>query len=136
MESEACTNFAALRLWSAALGDAIPPCDVCDSDSVLRLIPAFAGRSDAPATLLAGLLLAADLRPDDRIWLEGGAPDWLNLALGFTAGLAPGAEAASVWIGATVPDPLPSGIRRIILTEGRGQAAPAGPTLTCAADWG
>lgn len=135
MESAACTNFAAFRLWAAAQGHTIPACDAWDSDSVLGLMPGFAGRQDRPPRLLAGLLLAADLRPDDRIWLEGEAPAWLEVALGFTAGLATIAQAASVWIGPALPAPLPASLRRMILTQGSGQGAPAGLTLTLAGDW-
>jgi len=135
MESEACSNFAAFRLWAAAHGHAIPPCDAWDSDSVRRLVPAFAAPSDRPPLLLAGLLLAADLRPDDRLWVVGPAPAWLDVALGFSAGRATEAAGASVWIGPALPAPRPAAIRRIILTEGRGQAAPAGLTLTSASDW-
>jgi hypothetical protein len=145
MESEACSNFAAFRLWAAAHGQTIPLGDGWGSESVLGLIPAFVGERDRPPRLLAGLLLSADLRPDDRLWVVGPAPAWLDVALGFTAGRAMAPEAASVWIGPVLPDPIPAAIGRIILTEehgpqgrgpqGRGQAAPAGVTLTFAGDW-
>lgn len=134
-ESQACANFTAFRLWAAAQGQAIPPCDGWDSDSVLRLMPRFAGQGGQPPRLLAGLLLAADLRPDDRVWVAGEAPEWLDVALGFTAGLATGPEGASVWIGPAPPAPCPASLRRIILTEGPALGAPAELPVTLANDW-
>lgn len=137
MESEACTNFYALRLWAAACGTPIPACDGAAHDSARALVQAFAGRSDIPPRLLAGLLLAADLRPDDRLWMEGGAPAWLSQALSLTAGRAPALDTATVLIAESLSDILPATIRRVILTGGRGGqgAAPPGVTVTQAADW-
>lgn len=137
MESEACTNFYALRLWAAALGRPTPPCDGHGSDSVLELIRAFAGRPDIPPRLLAGLLLGADLRPDDRLWSEGRAPDWLPQALSLTAGPAASLDAATVLVAAGMPEILPPAIRRVILTGAPGGQGMAPPDITVvqAADW-
>ena len=92
--------------------------------------------------MLAGLLLGADLRPDDRLWVDGAAPagampTWLAAALSLTAGRAAAPEEASVWVGGALPDALPAGIRRVILT---GEAPvpvrpPPGVTLWRAAGW-
>ena len=137
MESEACTNFYALRLWAAACGTPIPPCEDASGDSVRALVQAFAGRDDIPPRVLAGLLLAADLRPDDRLWSEGQAPVWLPRALSLTAGRADALDTATVLVAESLPDILPATIRRVILTGGlSGQgAAPPGVTVTQSADW-
>jgi len=134
MESEACTNFAAFRLWAAALGHRISSCDTAESDSVLCLIPAFTGRGDQPPALLGRLLLTADLRPDDRLWLAAGRPTWLDLAAEMTAGRAEGPEDATVWIGRHLPTRLPPGIRRALVLEGATPAMP-GVHVVSAAAW-
>jgi hypothetical protein len=139
IESKACSNRAAFRLWAGAHGYRNDPCEpVGDESGGAALIHAFlGGRRDVPARLLAGLLLSADLRPDDRLWVEGELPSWLGLGLSFTAGFAVAPEQASVWVAAQLPSCLPHTIRRVILTSSRpGQEAPPpGITLSCAADW-
>ncbi|MCB8881664.1 hypothetical protein ACELLULO517_15555 [Acidisoma cellulosilytica] len=137
MESEACSNLWALHLWAVASGTRIPPCDAYGSDSVLQLIQGFAGRADIPAHLLAGLLLAADLRPDDRLWVEGASPVWLPQALSLIAGRAASYEAAHVLVTDAWPAILLPTVRRIILTgDGAGQGeAPPGVTVSLSKDW-
>ncbi len=91
-----------------------------------------------PPRILAGLLLAADLRPDDRLWVAGGAPAWLPQALSLTAGRAPAPDRATVLVTHSLPKLLPPAIRRIILTGGpggQGTPPPPGVTVTQDADW-
>lgn len=133
-ESEACSNFVAFRLWAAALGQSIASCDTVESDSVRRLIPIFAGRRDRPPLLLARLLLLADLRPDDRLWLDGGRPGWCGLAEEMTAGWAREPEDATVWIGRHLPARLPPGIRRALVLEGEAPAV-SGVRVVSAVAW-
>ncbi len=116
----------ALRAWA----DAQP-------SHAAALILQFAGDGFASARLAAGLLLRADLRPDDRVVtaITGPAPDWLPQALQATEGRAPSAAQASVLITDAMPELLPPGIRRVILLGAARAAAPAGVTLTRSDDW-
>ncbi|HEX3984504.1 MAG TPA: hypothetical protein VHX12_12480 [Acidisoma sp.] len=137
-ESKACSNRAAFLLWARALGHPVAPCRPRDGDSGAGgLIHAFVGgRNDIPARLLAGLLLVADLRPDDRLWLEGEAPAWLDAALSMTAGLALALDQASVLVAPVVSKRLPASVRRVILTgDMGGESAVPGITVSRAADW-
>lgn len=137
MESEACSNRAALQLWRRALGDTKAPCGTESDDSEIGLIQRFAGRRDMPARLLAGLLLEADLRPDDRLWVLGARPVWLAQAVTVTAGLAATVEEASVLVTECLPLTLAPAVRRIILTGDRaGQGeAPPGVMVSLSRDW-
>lgn len=139
MESDACANDAAFRLWAAALGHEISSCEAATRESVLALMPAFAGRDDHPAWRLAALLLDVDLRPDDRLWVAGTPPDWFDrawfgLACDLTAGAAASPDQATVWIGRHLPAQLPAGIRRAVVLEGPAPARP-GLRVVSARDW-
>ncbi|MCB8876592.1 hypothetical protein [Acidisoma silvae] len=137
-ESEACSNGFAYRLWLRARGLTNPSCEANERDSALSLIQDFAGRPDIAPALLAGLLLAADLRPDDRIWVAGVPPAWLPPALSLTAGLAESLAKASVLVTGAMPDSLLPGIRRVILTgddAGQGNETPFRVTVSLVRCW-
>jgi hypothetical protein len=114
---------AALRAWAEA--------DPHAGALILR----FAGRDFTSARLAAGLLLQAELRPDDRILVLGQDPAWLTQALAATRGRAETASAATVLIADRTPDSLPPTIRRVILIG--GWAMPAAPEITVSRpeDW-
>lgn len=117
--------LAALRAWAGA-----------EPQAAATAILAFAGDGFASARLAAGLLLQADLRPDDRVLVLGTEPDWLPQALGVTRGRSPTEAEATVLIGPTLPPVLPPGLRRVILTGGRPPAAtPAALTVSTPSDW-
>jgi hypothetical protein len=145
-ERQATANTAAFLNWLRAVHGQVPvPCGppgqalrrwaATDPAGAARLIRLFAGDGFVSARLAAGLLLEADLRPDDRILVLGPDPDWLPLALLVTQGLAPNAEAATVLICAEPPATLPRGIRRMILTGGLTPVPLTQATVSRSADW-
>jgi hypothetical protein len=115
-----------LRAWAQA-----------DPSRAASLILRFAGEGFGSARLAAGLLLQADLRPDDLLLttIEGVAPDWLPQALRVTQGHAPSEAEATVLVADTMPHSLPPGIRRVILIGPAKAAAPPGVTLSRSDDW-
>ena len=116
----------ALRAWAEA-----------DPTQAAPLILRFAGDGFASARLAAGLLLQADLRPDDLILtaITGAAPDWLPQALQATQGRTPTEAQATVLVTDAMPQTLPPGIRRVILLGSAQAVAPPGVTLSRSADW-
>ena len=100
--------LAALRAWAEA-----------DPPTAAELIRRFAGTKGESARIAGGLLLQADLRPDDIVLvaIRGRVPDWLPQALAVTQGRTTLSEAATVLIADHLPEILPPKIRRIILTE-------------------
>lgn len=148
----ATSNLAAFQIWDRTLYPATPLLGMKEAhDRVSGLsalgrafarrpaeaaarVCAFAGRADVSAEIFAGLLLEADLRPDDLIWLEGAAPSWWDLALSLSEGQAPARQAAAVLVAPILPNPLWPALRRVILT---GESAGEGGALivTRAADW-
>lgn len=148
----ATSNLAAFQLWDRALHPAAPLLGMNQAQErasalsalgrafarwparAAARVCAFAGRSDASAHLLAGLLLVADLRPDDLIWLEGATPCWLDLALELSAGRAPKREEAAVLVAPAMPGAPWRDLRRVILTgENAGEWGTL--TITRPADW-
>lgn len=118
--------------WYEALAKAV----AAHPAAAAQRIAAFAGRASGSWLDLLGLLLFADLRPDDRIWCEGPLPPWHGLALSLAAGPAAGRSSASLLIAPHLPGESWPALRRIILTGQR----PAGPlprsiTVTRALDW-
>ena len=87
------------------------------------------------ARLAAGLLLEADLRPDDRILVLGPSPDWLPLALQATQGLAESAQDATVLVTDHLPETLPPKLCRLILIGGADAMVSAEITLSRPEDW-
>jgi hypothetical protein len=99
------------------------------------LILHFAGPGFASARLAAGLLLEADLRPDDRILVAGQAPNWLPQALQATRGRAETPSAATVLVADHPPATLPPKLRRLILIGGVALAVPPDITVSRPEDW-
>jgi hypothetical protein len=152
-ERQATSNLAAFLHWLRAVHGL--RLDHCDSpvetlqawvdgnpSGAASLILTFAGDGFASARLAAGLLLRADLRPDDRILtaIAGPAPDWLPQALQATRGRAATAAQATVLVTDTMPHSLPPGIKRVILVGAQDvvdahATAPPGVTLSRSADW-
>jgi hypothetical protein len=150
-EPQATTNRAAFLHWLRAVhGLALAPRDsqgealrrwaAAEPRAAAARIRQFAGDGFPSARLAAGLLLEADLRPDDRVHLIGPPPDWLPVALLATQGRAPTAAAASLLICDALPPALPLAIRRVIVT-GAARTLPGAParpsdvTVSHAADW-
>ncbi|GAB0116006.1 hypothetical protein [Acidisoma sp. 7E03] len=131
-ESEACSNAAAFALWAAARGETIATCDGAGRESMRHLLSTCL--EGQPDWLWAALLLDADLRPDDRLWVEGPPPAWLQLACSLTAGLASCAEAATVWIGPHLPAVRPPGLSRVIILDGDVPVV-SGLHLVSVRDW-
>jgi hypothetical protein len=147
-EHQATTNLAAFLHWLRAVnGLRLQPHDSpeqtlqawaeADPTRAASLILRFAGDGFASARLAAGLLLRADLRPDDHILtaITGASPGWLPQALQATRGRAATAAQATVLVTDAMPATLPPGIRRVILTGPAEAAAPPGVTLSRSADW-
>jgi hypothetical protein len=142
-EREATTNRAAFRHWLRALhGRPLDPGEAAlrrwaeaDPMAAAAVILAFAGPGFASARLAAGLLLLADLRPDDRLLVLGREPDWLAQALEATEGRAATAEAATVLVTDHAPESLPPGLRRAILLDGATLALPPGITTSRPEGW-
>jgi hypothetical protein len=142
-EREATTNRAAFRHWLRA----VHCCALDPGEAALRrwaeaepvaataLILAFAGPGFASARLAAGLLLVADLRPDDRILVLGPEPGWLEQALEATGGRAAMVGQATVLVTDDVPESLPPGLRRAILLDGVTLALPPDITVSRPEDW-
>jgi hypothetical protein len=147
-EHAATTNLAAFLHWLRAVhGLCLAPRDSppdtlrawaeTSPETASAIILRFAGPGFASARLAAGLLLQADLRPDDRIlvMIEGAEPDWLPEALQATQGRAMTAAEATVLIAEEMPEQLPQGVRRVILTGGGAAPAAADITVSRSADW-
>jgi hypothetical protein len=115
---------AALRAWAEA-----------DPHAAAMLIRDFAGPGFVSARLAAGLLLQAELRPDDRILVLGRNPAWLGQALAVTRGRAETTSAATVLIADRPPDALPPTIRRVILIGGWAMSAAPEITVSRPEDW-
>jgi hypothetical protein len=122
-EREATTNRAAYRHWLRAVHG------LTQGNAALR--QAFAGTA---TPYEAALLLEADLRPDDRIFLEGAAPDWLDQALQRASAATTRAE-ATVLVTDTPAEPLPENLRVVIQTAGEPVALPPHINLTRPDDW-
>jgi hypothetical protein len=120
-EREATTNRAAYRHWLRAVHG------LTQGNAALR--QAFAGGPHP-----AALLLEADLRPDDRIFLEGAAPDWLDQALTLSTAAITRAE-ATVLVTDNPAEPLPPHLRVVIQTAGEPLALPPHIQLTRPDDW-
>ena len=137
------TNLAAFRHWLQAVhgivfdaGNApLRAWAEADPQTAATLILHFAGPGFASARLAAGLLLQADLRPDDRILLLGPEPDWLPQALEATQGRAETVSAATVLIADCPPDVPPPNLRRVILTGGTAATFPPEITVSRPEDW-
>jgi hypothetical protein len=142
-ERAATGNRAAFLHWlSAVHGLRLGPEDgalsawaEADPKTAATLIRSFAGPGFASARLAAGLLLEADLRPDDRILLLGEEPDWLAQALDATQGRAETAAEATVLITDRRPEALPPRLRRLILMGGMTLTVPPEITVTRPEDW-
>jgi hypothetical protein len=141
-ERAATTNRAAFRHWLRAVhGRALGPDDAAlrawaETDPAAPgLILHFAGPDFTSARLAAGLLLQADLRPDDRILLRGLEPGWLPQALQATKGRAETPGAATVLITEHPPETLPPRLRRLILIGGLAMTVPPGITVSRPEDW-
>jgi hypothetical protein len=147
-ESQATRNLAAFLHWLRAahglrLEHRDPPEETLrgwvdgDPSGAAPLILTFAGEGFASARLAAGLLLRADLRPDDQIMtmVAGPAPDWLPQALQATRGRAPSEAQATVLVTDAMPHRLPPGIRRVILVGPADAPPQPGVTLSRSADW-
>ncbi|MBW4024407.1 MAG: hypothetical protein HIU92_14995 [Proteobacteria bacterium] len=116
--------LAAIRRWAEG-----------DPATAARLILRFAGPGFPSARVAAGLLLEADLRPDDRLLVQGPAPVWLPHALSATRGRASNEAEATVLVAGDLPATLPLNLRRVILTGTRSRDTPVGVTVTCCAGW-
>jgi hypothetical protein len=114
---------SALRAWAEA-----------DPPTAARLIRHFAGPGFDSARLAAGLLLLADLRPDDRILVRGEEPAWLPQALQASRGRAE-VDSATVLITDHPPETLPPHLRRLILLGGAAVTLPPEITLSRPEDW-
>jgi len=114
---------AALRAWAEA--DPAAP----------GLILHFAGPGFGSARLAAGLLLQADLRPDDRILVRGPEPGWLPQALRASKGRADTPATATVLITDLRPRTLPRTLRRVILLGGVAMTLPPEITVSRPEDW-
>ncbi len=142
-EREATTNRAAFRHWLRAVhGRMLDPPEAAlrrwaeaEPAAAAALILAFAGPGFASARLAAGLLLLADLRPDDRILVLGPKPGWLAEALEVTEGRAARAGEATVLVTDRRPDTLPPLLRRAILLNGVTLALPPEITVSRPEDW-
>jgi hypothetical protein len=106
-----------------------------DPPAAASLILHFAGPDFSSARLAAGLLLQADLRPDDRVLVRGQEPIWLPQALEATLGRAETDSAATVLIADHRPDALPQSLRRVILIGGLVISLPPEITVTRPEDW-
>ena len=115
---------SAIRAWATA-----------DPAAAAALIQHFSGAAVSSARLAAGLLLEADLRPDDRILVRGQEPDWLLQALDATRGRAETDEAATVLIADHVPETLPPNLRRLILIGGGLATISPEITISRPEDW-
>jgi len=142
-ERRATTNRAAFRHWLRAIhGFALDP-DAsalrswaeADHATATALILHFAGPGFSSARLAAGLLLEADLRPDDRILVRGKEPGWLPQALHATEGRAETESAATVLITDHQPKTLPPNLRRLILLGGAAVTVPPEITVGRPEDW-
>ena len=142
-EQEATTNRAAFLRWLRAVhGIALAPADAAirawatdDPQTATALILGFAGADFASARLAAGLLLQADLRPDDRLLVLGAAPDWLPQALAVTRGRATTPAEATVLIAGHWPETMPPKLRRVILLGGAPVDSPSDITVSRPEDW-
>ena len=142
-ERIATTNRAAFRHWLRAVhGIALDPEEPSlrnwaevDPPVAAALILHFAGPEFSSPRLAAGLLLEADLRPDDRILVLGPEPDWLPLALQTTQGLAKSALDATVLVAGHLPETLPPKLCRLILIGGADAMVPAEITLSRPEQW-
>ena len=114
----------ALRAWAEA-----------HPETAVALILQFAGPGFPSARLAAGLLLQADLRPDDRVLVLGEEPSWLAQALDATQGLARTPAEATVLITDHRPGALPPRLRRLILMGGVMMTVPPEITVTRPDDW-
>jgi hypothetical protein len=112
----------ALRAWAAAAPDA------CEA-----ALLAFAGPDFTSARLAAGLLLEADLRPDDRLFATT-RPPWLDQALRVSGPAASFAE-ATVLVADLCPAEPPKGLRVVILTGDTAARAPPGLRVTRPGVW-
>jgi hypothetical protein len=113
----------ALRAWAEA-----------DPPTAATLILHFAGPGFDSARMAAGLLLQADLRPDDRILVLGHEPAWLPQAINATQGRTD-TKSATVLIADQPPEILPPNLRRMILIGGAAMTLPPGITLSRPEDW-
>jgi hypothetical protein len=141
-ERAATTNRAAFLHWLRAVhGIMVDPADAAlhawaEADPrASALILHFAGPDFVSARLAAGLLLQADLRPDDRILVLGREPDWLPQALAATQGRIDRASAATVLITDHQPNSLPPDLRRVILIGGAATSLPPEITVSRPEDW-
>ena len=142
-ERQATSNRAAFLHWLRAVhgillgpeGGAIRAWAEADPPAATALILQFAGPGFRSARLAAGLLLEADLRPDDLILVRGPEPFWLAQAISATRGLAPTDPAATVLIADHRPDALPPNLRRLILLGGVEVTAPPTVTVSRPEDW-
>jgi hypothetical protein len=142
-ERDATTNRAAFLHWLLAVhGIALAPGDSAlrawaeaDPPTATALVIHFAGAGFASARLAAGLLLQADLRPDDRILVLGPDPDWLPQALGATRGRAATPGEATVLVADHRPRTLPPKLRRAILLSGATLSLPPEITVSRPEDW-
>jgi hypothetical protein len=129
-ERSATSNEAALRFRLRAEGIATLP-DRTALDRFAAAQPAAfaqamrafagvpAGAADLP--VLVGLLLDADLRPDDRL-LVAGVPPWpwlgaLGVALVTDAAQADVVVAPASWLGAAGVTAVPGGRPRVVAIE-------------------
>ena len=142
-ERAATSNRAAFLHWASAVhGLRLGPEDgalrawaQADPATAATLIRLFAGGGFSSARLAAGLLLEADLRPDDRILVLGEEPEWLAQALCATQGRAGTAAEASVLVTDRRPDALPPRLRRLILIGGVTMTVPPDIVVTRPEDW-
>jgi hypothetical protein len=141
-ECSATSNRAAFLHWLRAVhgiqpdrGGALRAWAEANPATASTLILQFAGPGFSSARLAAGLLLQADLRPDDRILVLGAAPVWLPEALDATQGHANTLDAATVLIADRLPDILPPSLRRLILVGGAAANVPPEITVSRPEDW-
>lgn len=120
--------LASLRSWAEA-----------EPGTAAVMIRRFAGKNFGAANLAAGVLLQADLRPDDRILVlaEGEGPDWLPQVLVATQGRAVTPGEATVVICDRLPEILPPRTRRLILIGKPAMETVLSDDITVshAADW-
>jgi len=125
-EGEATTNRAAYRHWLRAVHGL--------AEGSPALLLAFAGPGFASPEITAGLLLEADLRPDDGIFVEGDPPGWLDQAFLISRPAKTRAE-ASVLVTAEPIGPFPANLRLLIQTAGAPVPLPPPIRLTRPDDW-
>ena len=139
----ATTNRAAFRHWLRAVhgvdldagGATLRSWAEAEPAKASVLILQFAGAGFSSAKLAAGLLLEADLRPDDRIHVLGAEPDWLAQALQATRGRADARSAATALIADRPLSILPPNLRRLILIGGAVVAVRPEITLSRPESW-